>query len=50
LVLIGSGFASAFFLRRFLEINKSFRKILVLEKGAVHSLDWQIDHPENATQ
>jgi len=44
LVLIGSGFASAFFLRRFLEINKSFRKILVLEKGAVHSLDWQIDN------
>lgn len=44
LVVIGSGFGSAFFLHRFLQLNTSYRKILVLEKGAVHSLDWQIDN------
>lgn len=46
LVVIGSGFGSAFYLHRILERDAS-KRILVLEWGKHHPHDWQIDQDRN---
>ena len=50
LVIVGTGFASSFFLHRFLQKNKSARKILVLERGSLNSHAWQIENNRNSSQ
>ncbi len=41
LVIVGSSFASSFYLKKVLESNSNIKKILVLERGQYHSLQWQ---------
>ena len=43
LVCIGTGFATSFFLKRFLEKSKKNVRVLVLEKGANKSHQWYLD-------
>ncbi|WP_341368566.1 GMC family oxidoreductase [Yoonia sp. BS5-3] len=45
-VIVGTGFASAFFLKRVLE-GSDVSRVLVLERGQRHSYDWQLDHQRN---
>jgi choline dehydrogenase-like flavoprotein len=42
LVVVGTGFASSFFLHSYLQKAKSSRKILVLERGSYDSHQWQL--------
>jgi choline dehydrogenase-like flavoprotein len=44
LVLVGSGFASAFFLARFLDRRGAKTRVLVLERGALDSHAWKLRH------
>jgi len=44
LILVGSGFATSFFLHAVLKGRSRFHRILVLEKGTHHTLDWQMDN------
>ncbi len=44
LILVGSGFASAFFLHKYLELSKIPKKILILERGFRHDLNWKISN------
>jgi choline dehydrogenase-like flavoprotein len=44
LVLVGSGFASAFFLARFLERRGEKTRVLVLERGALDSHRWKLEN------
>ncbi|MBV7266273.1 GMC oxidoreductase [Erythrobacter ani] len=46
-VVIGSGFGSLFFLHSYLKRHPDHR-ILVLEWGASHSRQWQVDHQTNS--
>ena len=52
LILVGSSFASSFFLQKFLEKSRSQNRrsdqisILVLEKGPLRDHSWQLDHFE----
>lgn len=46
LIVIGSGFASIFFLKKALESGK-VRSALVLERGGAHSWEWQIENRRN---
>jgi len=41
-IIIGTGFASAFFLHRYLERGAPNARVLVLEKGEAHSHPWQL--------
>jgi choline dehydrogenase-like flavoprotein len=49
LVVVGTGFASSFFLHRFLQKNKSARRILVLERGDLHTHAWQIENNRSSS-
>ena len=46
LIVVGTGFASSFFLYEYLSRYQDAR-VLVLERGPWRSLDWQITHREN---
>jgi choline dehydrogenase-like flavoprotein len=48
LVLIGSGFASAFFLKKYLEHAGPRVRVVVLERGHIDSLAWQIEHQRSS--
>jgi len=43
-VVVGTSFASSFFLKRWLEKGPKDASILVLEKGRRDTLKWQVDH------
>jgi len=44
LIVIGTGFASSFFLFSYLQKARSSERILVLERGKRDSLDWQLEN------
>jgi len=44
IIIIGTGFAGAFFLMRYLEHAPASAKILVLERGASDSKSWQLNN------
>ena len=44
LILIGSGFASAFFLHKYLSLAKGAKKVLILERGFRHDLNWKLQN------
>ncbi len=44
LVCVGTGFATTFFLKRFLEKSKENIRVLVLEKGANRTHQWYLDN------
>ncbi len=44
LIVVGTSFASSFFLHRYLDQGPKDVSILVLEKGRPDSLRWQLDH------
>ena len=44
LVCVGTGFATTFFLKRFLEKSKENIRVLVLEKGANRAHEWYLEH------
>lgn len=46
IIIIGSGFSSCFFLNKWLH-KRPHSKVLVLERGAYNSLDWQIRNRRN---
>ena len=48
LVVVGSGFASAFFLHRYLEKAPASARVLVLERGPMISHGWQVQHQKNS--
>lgn len=43
-IIVGTGFASAFFLMRHLEYLPQDARVLVLERGAEDTKAWQLDH------
>ena len=47
-VIIGSGFAASFFLKKILETSKSTIRVLVLEKGNSHSYTWKLKNQKNS--
>ena len=49
LILVGSGFASTFFLHRALRYLGPKARILVLEAGRLDSHAWQLQHRQNAS-
>lgn len=49
LVLVGSGFASSFFLLEYLRHTGEGVRVLVLERGARRSHSWQLKHPRGMT-
>lgn len=44
LIIVGSGFASIFFLLRYLEISKRDVSVLILERGYNHDLNWRLQN------
>ncbi len=46
LILVGTGFASSFFLYRYLQRCGSDARILVLERGEMRQHRWQIEHAD----
>jgi len=44
-ILVGTGFASSFFLHELLARSKPAARVLVLEAGQRHSHRWQLEHP-----
>ena len=44
LILVGSGFASSFFLQRYLQRARPSARILVLERGELRPHRWQVTH------
>ena len=49
LVVVGTGFASSFFLHSYLQKTGSSGRILVLERGRYDSLDWQLKNRSSAS-
>ena len=49
LVLVGTGFASSFFLSRFLESAPADASVLVLERGRLDSHAWQFENQRNSS-
>lgn len=47
LVVVGTGFGSLFYLKRYRELNPGAR-ILVLERGKNHSREWQLEQGRNS--
>jgi choline dehydrogenase-like flavoprotein len=47
LVLVGTGFASTFFLHRYLQRTGPRTRVLALERGESHSHRWQLDHEDD---
>ena len=51
LILVGSSFASSFFLHKYLQKARASARVLVLERGELRDHRWQITHlPELAHQ
>ena len=48
LVVIGTGFGSAFFLHKALQRLRPNARCLVLERGGVHTHQWQLEHGRNS--
>jgi choline dehydrogenase-like flavoprotein len=44
LILVGTGFASTFFLHRYLQQASAATRVLVVERGALHEHRWQVQH------
>jgi choline dehydrogenase-like flavoprotein len=44
LIIVGTGFAGSFFLKRYLERSPQSVRVLVLERGRVDSKGWQLEH------
>lgn len=49
LILVGTGFASSFFLSRYLESAPETASILVLERGRVDPHPWQVENLRNSS-
>jgi len=49
LILVGTGFASSFFLKAYLEVAPARARVLVLERGRHDSHDWQVRHRRNSS-
>jgi choline dehydrogenase-like flavoprotein len=49
LVVVGTGFASSFFLYSYLKKARSDKKILVLERGRYDSHDWQLSNKSSSS-
>lgn len=49
LILVGTGFASSFFLKRYLESAPADARILVLERGVLDSHAWQFENGRNSS-
>ena len=49
LIVVGTGFSSAFFLHSYLNKAKSNENILVLERGRHDTLDWQLENRNNSS-
>jgi len=47
-VFVGSGFATCFFLRRFLECAPDSYRVLILERGRLNTLEWQRENLKNS--
>jgi choline dehydrogenase-like flavoprotein len=48
LIVIGTGFGSSFYLHKYLQHAKPEARVLVLERGSVHSIDWQVAARSNS--
>ena len=48
LIVVGTGFGSAFFLQRYLQRAPANTRVLVLERARARSLDWQIANRRNS--
>jgi choline dehydrogenase-like flavoprotein len=48
LIVVGTGFASSFFLRGFLKRSAANSRVLVLERGRKLDHDWQVEHRSNS--
>ncbi|HEY3731874.1 MAG TPA: GMC family oxidoreductase [Steroidobacteraceae bacterium] len=48
-IIVGTGFASAFFLMRFLERSAPAVRVLVLERGARDDKSWQLIHRQTSS-
>ena len=49
-VVVGTGFASSFFLKTFLDNARTDTRVLVLERGNFDSHQWQIAHRRNSSR
>ena len=49
LIAVGSSFATAFFLDRYLQTARPQTRVLVLERGRVDSIDWQIENKKSSS-
>jgi choline dehydrogenase-like flavoprotein len=49
LILVGTGFASSFFLARYLESAAESTSVLVLERGRVDRHSWQVENLRNSS-
>jgi choline dehydrogenase-like flavoprotein len=49
LIVVGTGFAGAFFLMRYLEHAPSTARVLVLERGARDTKPWQLEHRKTSS-
>lgn len=47
-IVVGTGFASSFFLKRFLEKAPNNARVLVLERGQRNSHQWQVENRRNS--
>jgi choline dehydrogenase-like flavoprotein len=50
LILVGSSFASSFFLRKYLQRARASARVLVLERGELRDHAWQVTHGAELTQ
>ncbi len=48
-VIVGTGFAGAFFLMRYLEHARTSARVLVLERGEADSKAWQLEHKRTSS-
>jgi len=49
LIIVGTGFAGAFFLMRYLERAPATARVLVLERGARDPKPWQLEHRRSSS-
>jgi choline dehydrogenase-like flavoprotein len=49
LILVGTGFASSFFLSRYLQKAPQDARVLVLERGRMDPHEWQVEHLRNSS-
>src|SRR6187399_438161 len=48
-IVVGTGFASSFFLETYLKRATPDSRVLVLERGKLHPLAWQLEHGTNTS-